>query len=75
MLPSTSVAFALGVCFARPQQPETAARLTALIGELRARGVYPDLLASLDDTLRRQLDMAERMARGQMWNQGQTPSY
>jgi hypothetical protein len=70
MLPVSAVAFALGLTVGKPHDIDTAQRVVALIGELRRRGVYPDLLASLDAGLAHQLSVLETMSRGQVWSQG-----
>jgi hypothetical protein len=69
-LPAAAVAFALGVCVGRQQNAQTAGQLSALIGELRRRGIYDDMVATLDPTLRRSLQLMETVDRGQAWNRG-----
>jgi hypothetical protein len=70
LLPVSSVAFALGVCVSGPQRAENAGRVALLIADLRRRGVYNDLLASLDPELARRLALLEALDRGQAWNRG-----
>lgn len=70
VLPVSAVAFALGVCVGRRQRPETAGQVAALIGELRRRGVYTDMLATLDPQLQAALRVLETADRGQAWNRG-----
>jgi hypothetical protein len=69
-LPSTAVAYALGLCMGRKQKPETAGRIAALIAELKSRGVYGEMLSALDPELVAALSMMETMDAGQAWNRG-----
>lgn len=67
LLPVSSIALALGMCVAGQQDTRHAGRLAALVDELKRRGVYDDMIASLDPQLAdaiRLLDMADR---GQRW--------
>lgn len=66
LLPISAVALALGVCVGRPQT-SACGRISTLVDELKRRGVYTDLLASLDPQLAASIGMLDTADRGQVW--------
>lgn len=67
LLPVSAVALALGMCVAGSQSVRYAGRVSALVDELRRRGVYNDMLAALDPELSASITMLDTADRGQRW--------
>lgn len=67
-LPVASIALALGICVGQPQRTAATGRVSALCDELRRRGVWPDLLASLDPELADSIVVLDMADRGQSWS-------
>lgn len=67
LLPSTAIALALGVSVGRPATVEHAGRVSTLVDELKRRGIYLEMLASLDPQLARSIVVLDTADRGQRW--------
>ncbi|OHU29129.1 hypothetical protein [Mycobacteroides chelonae] len=66
-LPDAALAFALGVRVGSPQSIANVGHVSTLIGELRRRDVYDDMLAALDPDLAARIELLESADRGQRW--------
>lgn len=69
LLPVSAIALALGICVAERQSVRTAGRVSTLVDELKRRGVYTDMLASIDPQLAASITMLDTADRGQRWAQ------
>jgi hypothetical protein len=67
VLPVSAIALALGICVAGSVSVQTAGRVSTLVDELKRRGVYSDMLASIDPQLAAQIDVLDTADRGQRW--------
>lgn len=67
-LPDVTLALALGIAFAQPSA-RYAGRVSLIVDELKRRGVYHAMLATIDPHLAAKIDLADRADRGQRWAQ------
>lgn len=63
--PDSALLFVLGMLAAKPMRASEAGRFAAICTELQNRGIWTELLGSLDDTLAQSILMLERADRGQ----------
>lgn len=66
-LSDAAIALALGVCVGRPQSVANVGRVSVLVDELRRRGVFDALLATLDAELAQSIRLLDSADRGQRW--------
>lgn len=67
-LPDAAIGLALGMSVARPESRHVG-RVSVLIDELRRRGVFDEVLASLDPELAQSICLLDGVDRGQRWAQ------
>lgn len=67
-LPDAAIGLVLGMSVANPSAKH-AGRVSLLVDELRRRGTYLAMLATLDPKLAAAIDLADRADRGQCWAQ------
>lgn len=66
-LSDASIALVLGVCVGQPQKVANMGRVSVLVDELQRRGVYHQILATLDSELAAAITILDRADRGQRW--------
>lgn len=70
MMPVGSIALVLGYVAGSTNARRTPGRIATLADELKRRGVYADILASLDPELSRRIELLYTADRGQLWATG-----